>query len=395
MKEQQAPQKKSRKSSKVSWPRIHTQSLPSGQRSFVIDVQVAGSRIFKRFYTMKEAEAEAVKLREQRQREGTAGFELPAAIRVEAVKAVEMLKPFNVSLVEAVTHYVTHVAKFRESPTIAQAVQLLLADKIANGRRERTVQDLRQRWCKFADTFGTRRLGEVTPDEISQWLTTVTANAHNRHNYRRKVAELYRAGVRKRWCTENIVDQTDRPIYDKAAPGILTVAQLKALLAAAPKYDLLPFVVLGTFCGIRVSELETLTWDKINLVERAVIIESGTAKTRARRVVTIGDAAYAWLLPYAQKTGPIVDAVNLRKRFDELKVAAKIAIWPENGMRHSFGSYALAQWQDETKVAYQMGNSPAMVHQHYKQLVLASEAKKFWELLPDADAKIVPMVANA
>jgi hypothetical protein len=56
--------------------------------------------------------------------------------------------------------------------------------------------------------------------------------------------------------------------------------------------------------------------------------------------------------------------------------------WKANGLRHSFASYHLAQHGDPVKTSFQMGNSPAVVHNHYKGLVGNGEVAKFWELRP-------------
>ena len=72
---------------------------------------------------------------------------------------------------------------------------------------------------------------------------------------------------------------------------MFTVAELTSVLTHADDYGLLPYIVLGTFCGIRVSELTRLDWSKINLVERTVTIEARTTKTKTRRVVTLNDTA--------------------------------------------------------------------------------------------------------
>src|SRR5262245_3321386 len=104
---------KSRKRS--TWPRIVTRNLPSGQSVWVIDVRVAGERIFRRFPTAQAAEDFAADLRSQRQREGEAAFSIPASLRVEAVKCHDMLTPFpGATLTHAVTHYVNKVLRFRE-----------------------------------------------------------------------------------------------------------------------------------------------------------------------------------------------------------------------------------------------------------------------------------------
>ncbi len=56
--------------------------------------------------------------------------------------------------------------------------------------------------------------------------------------------------------------------------------------------------------------------------------------------------------------------------------------WPINVMRHSFGSYALSEWQDVARVSYQMGNSPQICKRHYEQIVTKSAAVAFWALRP-------------
>jgi hypothetical protein len=68
---------------------------------------------------------------------------------------------------------------------------------------------------------------------------------------------------------------------------------------------------------------------------------------------------------------------------DELRTAAELDAWPHNGLRHSFGSYHLAIHGDAVKTAGQMGHrSSDVIHNHYKALVLKTEAEKFWNLRP-------------
>jgi hypothetical protein len=41
------------------------------------------------------------------------------------------------------------------------------------------------------------------------------------------------------------------------------------------------------------------------------------------------------------------------------------------------------------------GNSPNVIHRHYKALVKEPDAKEFWEITPDNVAQIIPMPAPA
>jgi hypothetical protein len=51
-------------------------------------------------------------------------------------------------------------------------------------------------------------------------------------------------------------------------------------------------------------------------------------------------------------------------------------------MRHSYGSYRLAQCQDAAKVSLEMGNSPQMVFAHYRELVKPKDAERYWNIKP-------------
>ena len=51
-------------------------------------------------------------------------------------------------------------------------------------------------------------------------------------------------------------------------------------------------------------------------------------------------------------------------------------------MRHSFGSYWLAEFNDINALALQMGNSPVVVEKHYKRAVRPKDAHRFWAISP-------------
>jgi hypothetical protein len=59
--------------------------------------------------------------------------------------------------------------------------------------------------------------------------------------------------------------------------------------------------------------------------------------------------------------------------------------WKQNALRHSFGSYRLPALNDAPKLALEMGNSPAMIFRHYRELVKPAEAEKFWAIMPPND----------
>lgn len=380
-----------------SWPRIHTRNRPSGQPVWVIDTRVAGQRIFQRFSAAQMAEDFAAVLRSQRRRDGDAAFSVPAALRVEAVRCAAMLAPFpGATLTDATQHYVSKVLRLCAAPNVATAITRLLDAKAKSNRRARTLDNLRSRWGMFAHTFGPRPFGEITETELANWLDSVSTSPTNRHNYRRAVMQLYRAAMRKHWCDANtMAEATDCVQLEEKPAGILTVEQCARLLEQSDTYGLTAYAVIGLFCGLRREELVRLQWSAVKLSERIITVGAEVAKLRRQRHVTITDTAARWLPGIVKTTGPIVAPENLRKRFDAWRRVAGIRSWPNNAFRHMFGSIHLATFKDEVRTAYEMGNSPDMVHRHYKALVSEAGAETYWGLRPETGThrKILPINA--
>src|SRR4029453_6317399 len=70
--------------------------------------------------------------------------------------------------------------------------------------------------------------------------------------------------------------------------------------------------------------------------------------------------------------------------------------WPQNALRHSFGSYHLAQFNDAAKLALEMGNSPATIFRHYRQLVKPKDAERYWKIAPaPVGKKLVAFAAQS
>ena len=382
---------------KPSWPKILSRRLPSGNIQFRIETMVDGNRTSESFKGEADAIARAWQMHNDRKNQGKAGFELSMAKRAEASVCYKLLSPYPaVSLREAVEYYVARKAQYAAAPLLAAGLEQIVTE-LTGKRGERTVENLRQYWRKFAGDFGKVGFTEIESDAVTQWLDRTATHATTRHNYRRALVRLFNLAIDKKWCKENPAAGSRKDDQLAPTPEVLTVEQLSRILTHAADFGLLPYVVLGTFCGIRVCELEKLDWSKINIPDRTVIVEAKTTKTRTRRVVTINDAALAWLTTEVQKSGPIVKVEGLREQIHKLRRAAGLKRWPHNSMRHSFGSYAISAWQDVAKVSYQMGNSAQVCRRHYEQIVTKSDAASFWALRPAAaDDKIVtmPMQAN-
>jgi integrase len=377
--------KTSKPKRKRSWPNVYSRKHRSGQVSYVVDLGlINGKRERRSFKTRAEASTFAELKKTERQNQGTAALALPQAIKVDAAKASTLLNPHNVSLEEAAKYYLKHVIAYRNAPLINQIVEQLIGDAEKNDRRDRTVSELKSRLRTFAESFPDRRLSELTVEEIKAWVDEdENWSARTRINYLTKISQLFNYALKHNWVDANLAERIDRPSAEDSEPKIFPVEQAEKLLENANKFGLLPYIALGLFAGLRSAELMRLDWQDVKMEDRAIVVGQQVAKKRSRRVVDMCDALYAWLKPQKALKGPIVDLKQFRDNMDELRQAAELESWPHNGLRHSFGSYHLAFHGDAVKTAGQMGHrSSDVIHNHYKALVLKTDAEKFWNLRP-------------
>ena len=62
---------------------------------------------------------------------------------------------------------------------------------------------------------------------------------------------------------------------------------------------------------------------------------------------------------------------------------AGLSRWPRNAMRHSYASYHISHFRDSAALALELGHTTtALIFQHYRQVVRAADAEKYWKIFP-------------
>ena len=178
--------------------------------------------------------------------------------------------------------------------------------------------------------------------------------------------------------------------------SIFTPTEITRLLAAASP-EFLPCLASGAFAGLRSAEIERLEWSDIDLAGRHIVIGASKAKTASRRVVPICDALADWLAPYVGSAGFVWKGTH--EGFYEAQqataAAAKPAVkWKTNALRHSYASYRFAQTGDAGRVAGELGNSAAVVHRHYRELVKPADAQRWFAVKPEGPAIVTRLSAG-
>jgi integrase len=359
----------SRKKEKLEWPYV---AFIEKRNAWQVDARTktGGSRKF--FRTRVEAETFAAQCKTTRGNEGTSAF-----------GNLELAK-YGKTIQNAIEFYLAHLRAIEKSVSVADAMEELISARRSAGRSEQYCRDLRLRLSRFEKGFPTATVATITARDIDAWLSGLPLAPGTRNTFRRDIRTLFSFCEKRGYCQKNEAKKTElAKVVDKPA-SILTPAQAADLLGKCGD-DLVPYVAISLFAGLRAAELQKLDWSEIDLESGHIEVTAAKSKTARRRLVPISENLREWLQPLAQISGTVAP-IGLRNRLDDAKEAAGFKVWESNAMRHSYGSYRLAQCQDAAKVSLEMGNSPQMVFAHYRELVKPKDAERYWKIKPEAKA---------
>jgi len=323
-------------------------------------------------------------------------------------RAIELLRPTGVSLelaaatfteafqilngnaiVDAAKSYVAHHTPIQPK-SVAEVIAELIVVKESRNSSLPYVQDLRTRLGRFAAAFK-MDAGNVTTPEVQAWLDGLKLSTQSHVNFRRVVHLLFEFAVARGYAFENPVTRTERVKVNGGEIEIFTPDEIARLMSAASP-EFLPVLALGAFAGLRTAEIERLDWADIDLAGRIIKVGASKAKTASRRIVPICNSLAAWLAPYAGRQGmvwPGNSATITRAQWQTATAAGMY--WKHNALRHSYASYRFAQIGDAGRVAGELGNSAAVVHRHYRELVKRNDAEEWFAVMPSAPANFVRM----
>jgi integrase len=401
----------------LDWPTIKQ----LGKGLWLVDT---GSRIRirqrRRFTTRKEADAFAAEIRTGYQIDGRSA--LTEQQKHEFKLAVSTLGHLHkkVSLVDVVNYYLTMKGATGRSENVAKAVTLFVDSRKKKSPRYHKQLDFVL--TEFSKNFGGRKPNEVTKDELESFILGKRMNKKDptkqialatRHNLYRAIRLFYAFCHKRQWIFENPMDSVTPPDPATYDPKILTIDDVEKVLTYvqnSPLHrDMLGFMALGFFCGVRVQELCRIRISDINLtaydLKHSVLISPRVSKTKRARNIPIPWNCYMWLMEWLNNaTIPVSRNSPQRRRLDDndwVRPVSEASIFyrtkeiakgsgvplPQNVMRHSFASYYYEATRDAEQTRYRLGhNTPSMLFAHYRQLVLQSangrSAIDYFKVLP-------------
>lgn len=337
---------------------------------------------------------------------------IPAPIAAEADKARGILEPYGLDLVQAAREVAaaldalggsgsildackayrrTHDEKVASKP-LREAVSAFLVtrENLRDSTRRSYEYTLQRTLGPLADAI----LAEMTAEDLEAILAAKGPTSRAMHRRTIGVFWKWAASPPREWCRMDILQAVEAPrVSSDKDIAILKPEAAKALLKAAEATSPAAAVAfaIAIFGGVRMAELERLTWEAIG--EDHIEIGRSIAKKHSRRLIPICPTLRAWIDTYrgeAKDAEPIVPS-NWREVSQAARRRAGWAVearlledppdptrgpWPTNVCRHTCASAQVAIGTTLEELTFKFGHSGGheLLRAHYVSRLTRKDA---------------------
>lgn len=280
--------------------------------------------------------------------------------------------------------------------TIDEALALFIKSRGDSGVRRATVIWYDEFLQVVAARFGERIIDDITRAEFHAWIKQLDRGRASKAAVARAARALWRYCIAQEpaMASSDVTVGLTFTVQADTTDGsqkFLRVEQCQQLLRNIPA-QYRDAIVVMLFAGIRPEEVAgqlgkpRLTWENINTEERIIRVPAAVSKIGQTRILeNLPEAIWAWLKP-GRPADEVCDCSPV-VLVSHIKTAAGFTDgkrWPQDGLRHSFATYAVALTNDPGKVSLWLGHNgnPTMLYRHYRGLVTKAEAEKFFSLRP-------------
>lgn len=342
-----------------------------------------GKQIRRRVKTKAEAEAILQKYKGICSQADKVLLALPESSKIEVVEILQSCAQYNVSLTTLFNDWMSRHCS-NSAKSLTECGSLYMQSLETAGRRRTYIATMRAFIAALTDKIGYLHAPAVRLSDLETIQQQLPLKS--RQTWRSRACSFWSWMVRKGYAVENIAEKLESPLVQRELPYILSIKQCRKLLSECPITSL-GGLILMLFAGIRPAEAKKITQPMISLERKTITIGGTIAKTRAFRVIQMSENTLAWLEYYMQQGMRFPFSPALKQMTEQYAVILGLKSWPRDCLRHTAASMMLARDQSAEKVALELGNSPNILHRHYKNLVTEEDCKAFWKILPDLRKK--------
>lgn len=369
--------------------------------------------------TQKEALAAAKLLKQSAAEFGHKSQAIKPSLAEDATAAAAMLEPWGVSLLEAARI----VSAIRTKETASRPLSEAADDWLiaCEGLRPKTLQGYKHTANRMKAALGDRILTTLTAEDLQGAVAPAGTPATAAAGHLRTAKALWRWCAENGWCDAKTFDGVKLPkaSIESGEIGILTPAQAANLLAVAEEHfpQTVASFALQLFAGIRAEEITRM--ESKHVTADGIELPASVTKKGRRRHITPSATLAAWLAKYPFQPCPnwretsvavrrlagweVVSVIlNERLRVGTLDNLPKLTFgkWPQNALRHSHASYAVAIGVPLESLLFEFGHAgnPTLLRQHYVGTASKKQALEFFAIMPEgveAPATIQPVESVA
>lgn len=362
-------------------------------------VSASGKREQQFFRSRDEAKEARARLLENYASHGTAAAAISPTLASDALRAFEILRPWDITLTEAAKLVSEQKQRAKASRATDVACNEWLEQKTSEVRL-RTLEGYRAAANRLTKTFGKRQLSDITTENLQAVLVPpgTTASTAKANKVAARVFWLWAA--ERGWCRAEVIQKVKVPkIQDRGEIEILSVVEATRLMKAAEKFypQSVPMFAIQLFGGIRPEEATKLR--PTDFTDAGIELSARITKKGRRRNIEPNDVLKAWLKQYPFQKCPNWTRVSravrylsgfktwaepgfIPDKFRPLETPTKP--WPQNALRHSYASYAIAAGTSLEKLLWQFGHtgSPTVLREHYVGRATNKDALAFFSIHP-------------
>lgn len=374
-------------------------------------VSETGKRERHFFPTRDKAKEHAQGLREKFLAHGGNAAAIKPSLAEAAVAAEEILAPWGGGLVEAARFFAEAKKREAASKPLAEATAAWLLS--CSHLRDTTLTGYKQTVKKLKVDLGTKTLALITTEQLQAAIVTDSKASVAVHRYRHARA-FWRWSCARGWCQPEPLDKVELPkVKNDGEVGILTPGQAEELLRVAEKNfpKAVASYALQLFAGLRVEELARL--DKKSVSADGIELGAAITKKGRRRHITLSKTLAAWLKKHPFEPCPNWRRVDRACRYlagwgvapppelvtvpalEEGEKPKPRPEWPQNALRHSHASYAVASGTALETLLFEFGHTgnANVLRAHYVGKASKKQALEFFAIRPKGvEAEAAPQI---
>lgn len=258
-------------------------------------------------------------------------------------------------------------------------------------RRKRTLVDFRyvcRRFMKQNPGLARRLMHSIRPAECSRLLEQTFESPAQRRKARAILSGVFSTAWKHGWCDSNPVAGVEVPSVQETKVPILQPEEIAAILKASAEYRggiCHAAVGMMLYAGIRPHEVSRLTWEQVDLKNRAIYIRPQHSKTGGARRVTIHRPLWRILRRRQLADGIPICPASWQRHWRELRKQAGWNSpehpWPQDALRHTFASYHLSHFRSYEELQCEIGHRDAnLLRTRYLDQRGVVNAAAFWSI---------------